>query len=101
MPADFALPGHCPFVKHVNPELARLGRDYAGSDLAIVAISRTALPYGRASVSGVHRTRTRHRKEALYGAGAFITLGDAQSHAGKLVPAAQKPSIGCNVKWTA
>ncbi len=30
---------HCPYVKHVQSELARLGRDYAGSDLGIVAIS--------------------------------------------------------------
>jgi thiol-disulfide isomerase/thioredoxin len=30
---------HCPYVKHVRDELARLGKDYAGSDLAIVAIS--------------------------------------------------------------
>ena len=30
---------HCPFVKHVQDELAQLGRDYANSDLGIVAIS--------------------------------------------------------------
>jgi peroxiredoxin len=30
---------HCPFVKHVQDELARLGRDYADKPLAIVAIS--------------------------------------------------------------
>lgn len=30
---------HCPFVKHVEKELARLGRDYANKDVAIVAIS--------------------------------------------------------------
>lgn len=30
---------HCPYVQHVRDELARLGRDYQGSDLAIVAIS--------------------------------------------------------------
>jgi peroxiredoxin len=30
---------HCPFVKHVNAELVRLGNDYAGSELGIVAIS--------------------------------------------------------------
>ncbi|MBV9762875.1 MAG: thioredoxin family protein [Acidobacteriaceae bacterium] len=30
---------HCPFVKHVEGELARLGRDYAGKPLGIVAIS--------------------------------------------------------------
>jgi len=30
---------HCPFVKHVKDELARLGQDYAARDIAIVAIS--------------------------------------------------------------
>ena len=30
---------HCPFVKHVKSELARLGDDYAAKDLGIVAIS--------------------------------------------------------------
>ncbi len=30
---------HCPFVKHINEELAKLGHDYAGQSLGIVAIS--------------------------------------------------------------
>ena len=30
---------HCPFVKHVRPELARLGRDYAGKGVGFFAIS--------------------------------------------------------------
>lgn len=30
---------HCPYVKHVEQELARLGRDYAGKGLGIIAIS--------------------------------------------------------------
>ena len=30
---------HCPFVKHVQDELARIGRDYEDNDLGIVAIS--------------------------------------------------------------
>lgn len=30
---------HCPYVKHVNPELVRLGRDYAGRGIGLVAIS--------------------------------------------------------------
>lgn len=30
---------HCPFVKHVQDELARLGRDYHDRDNAIIAIS--------------------------------------------------------------
>lgn len=30
---------HCPYVKHVQLELARIGRDYAGKSVGIVAIS--------------------------------------------------------------
>jgi thiol-disulfide isomerase/thioredoxin len=30
---------HCPFVKHVEQELAQLGRDYANRDAGLVAIS--------------------------------------------------------------
>jgi peroxiredoxin len=30
---------HCPFVKHIQKELARLGKDYLNSQLGIVAIS--------------------------------------------------------------
>ena len=30
---------HCPYVQHVKPGLAKLGRDYQGRPLAIVAIS--------------------------------------------------------------
>jgi peroxiredoxin len=33
------LCAHCPFVQHVNPELARLGRDTRDRGLGIVAIS--------------------------------------------------------------
>ncbi len=32
---------HCPFVKHVKSELARLGDDYAAKDVGIVAIRTT------------------------------------------------------------
>lgn len=30
---------HCPYVKHVEKELSRLGRDYASKDVALIAIS--------------------------------------------------------------
>ena len=30
---------HCPFVKHVQAELSKIGKDYASSNLGIVAIS--------------------------------------------------------------
>ena len=33
------LCAHCPYVHHVQPELARIGRDYAGQSLGIVAIT--------------------------------------------------------------
>lgn len=33
------LCNHCPYVKHVNPELLRLARDYSARGLGIVAIS--------------------------------------------------------------
>jgi peroxiredoxin len=47
-PADFAdapallvmfICNHCPYVKHVAPELARLGKEYQARGAAIVAIS--------------------------------------------------------------
>lgn len=34
---------HCPFVKHVEAELARLGRDYQPRGVAMVAISANSL----------------------------------------------------------
>ena len=30
---------HCPYVKHLEKELAQFGKDYAGSDVGIVAVS--------------------------------------------------------------
>jgi len=30
---------HCPFVKHIHPELLRLGKDYKNSQVSIIAIS--------------------------------------------------------------
>jgi len=47
-PADYAhrkallvmfICRHCPYVKHVEQELARIGRDYADKPLGIIAIS--------------------------------------------------------------
>ncbi|MBI4970507.1 MAG: thioredoxin family protein [Candidatus Omnitrophica bacterium] len=30
---------HCPYVKHIKHELAKLGRDYQNKDIAVIAIS--------------------------------------------------------------
>ncbi|MFG6098167.1 thioredoxin family protein [Leptothoe sp. ISB3NOV94-8A] len=34
---------HCPFVKHVEQELAQIGHDYAEQDLSIIAISANSI----------------------------------------------------------
>src|SRR5688572_15780651 len=30
---------HCPYVQHIKKELTKLGKDYAGKDIGVVAIS--------------------------------------------------------------
>ena len=48
---------HCPFVKHVQEELAKIGRDYAKSGVGIVAISandESAHPGRQPGESGRH-----------------------------------------------
>jgi peroxiredoxin len=35
---------HCPYVQHIKHELARIGKDYAGRPLGIVAISSNYVP---------------------------------------------------------
>jgi peroxiredoxin len=48
------LCAHCPFVQHVNQELERLGRDYAGRGIGIVAISSNdAVTYQEDSPPGL------------------------------------------------
>ncbi len=50
------LCAHCPFVQHVNQQLGRLGRDYAGRGLGIVAISSNdAKTYPDDSPDGLRR----------------------------------------------
>jgi peroxiredoxin len=50
------LCAHCPFVQHANPELGRLGRDYAGRGIGIVAISSNdAVTYQEDSPPGLRR----------------------------------------------
>ena len=137
---------HCPYVKHVQDELARIGRDYAGK-IGIVAISsndaggypedappalaeqarvvgftfpylydetqQVALAYGAActpdfflydaAMKLVYRGQL---DEARRGNDKPVTGRDMRAAldaviAGRPVPADQKPSIGCNIKWKA
>lgn len=47
---------HCPFVKHLEQALARLGRDYSGKGVGIVAISSNdAVTYPDDSPTGLAR----------------------------------------------
>src|SRR5665213_1246965 len=55
------LCAHCPFVQHVNRELARLGRDYADSGVGIVAISSNdADVYPEDAPDGLRAQATQH-----------------------------------------
>ena len=55
------LCAHCPFVQHVNRELARLGRDYADSGVGIVAISSNdAGVYSDDAPDGLRAQATQH-----------------------------------------
>lgn len=136
---------HCPFVKHVREEFARLGKDYENSDLGIVAISandagkypddspehlknmaitlefrfpvcydesqETAKAYTAACTpdfflfdkdrSLVYRGQLDDSRPSN---GLPVTGKDLREAieavlAGKPLPANQKPSVGCNIKW--
>jgi peroxiredoxin len=138
---------HCPFVKHIEKDLAKLGKDYAGQSLGIVAISSNDVTTHPADgPAGLkHQAETfgftfpylydetqsaAHAYDAactpdfylfdadfglVYrgqfdssrpGNGVPITGEDLRGAidtvlAGKQVPADQRPSIGCNIKWKA
>jgi thiol-disulfide isomerase/thioredoxin len=138
---------HCPFVKHVHEELARIGRDYASKSLGIVAINandvtthlddapdkmqQTAADWGLPfpyCYDATQQTAKAYQAACtpdfyLFDSGRRLVyrgqLDDSRPENGKpitgkdlraaldaaledrAVPAGQKPSIGCNIKWKA
>ena len=136
---------HCPFVKHVRSELARLGRDYLPRRVAIVAINSNDVanypedspakmaeeakeavyhfPYlfdESQSVARAYRAACTpdfflfdNNRRLVYrgqlddsrpGNGIPVTGADLRAAldavlAGKTAKLAQKPSLGCNIKW--
>jgi peroxiredoxin len=138
---------HCPFVKHIEKDLAKLGKDYAGQSLGIVALSSNDVTTHPADgPAGLkHQAETfvfnfpylydetqsaAHAYDAactpdfyLFDANfSLVYRGQFDSSrpgngvpvsgedlrgaidaalAGKQVPADQRPSIGCNIKWKA
>jgi len=138
---------HCPYVKHVEKSLGKLGADYAGKPIAIAAISANDITTHPAdSPEGLKRQaqengfvfpylydETQNVARAYKAActpdfflfdgdfrlvyrGQFddsrpksdipVTGKDLRAAmdavlAGKPVPADQRPSMGCNIKWKA
>lgn len=139
------LSRHCPYVQHVKEELARIGRDYAGRGVGIVAISandvadypedapeklremavgtgfcfpfcydetqETAKAYAAACTPDFflydHERRLVYRgqlDDSRPGNGRPVDGRDLRAALdavleGRPVPAEQKPSLGCNIKW--
>lgn len=137
---------HCPFVKHVQDELARIGKDYGPKGLGIVAISANSLqthpqdnpdnlkaqaqavgftfPYCFDESQDVAKRYTaactpdfflfdQHQKLVYRGQlddsrpsnGVPVTGKDLRAAldavlAGDVPALEQKPSVGCNIKWT-
>jgi len=136
---------HCPYVKHVRGELARLARDYEARGVAVVGINsndaerypddspermreevraagytfpylydatqQTARAY-RAACTPDFFLFDKNRRLAYRGqldesrpnSGKPVTGADLRAAidavlAGRAVPADQKPSMGCNIKW--
>ena len=136
---------HCPFVKHVNKELARLANDYIPQGISFVAISSNdvvnfpedssekmkqeakslgySFPYLYDASQKVARAYSaactpdffiydKDLKLVYRGQlddsrpsnGIPVTGKDIRNAldlllAAKSIPAEQKPSIGCNIKW--
>ena len=56
------LCAHCPYVKHVEPQLAQLGHDYVVKGLGIVGISSNdAAAYSEDAPEGLRAQAMRHR----------------------------------------
>ncbi len=137
---------HCPFVKHVAPELAKLGKEYQDKGVAVFAISSNdvathpddspekmkeeaaqrgyTFPYlydeDQSVAKAYHAACTPDfyvfdaEKRLVYrgqlddsrpDSGIPVTGKDLRAAldaaiAGQPQPEGQKPSIGCNIKWT-
>ena len=78
---------HCPFVKHVLDELARLGQDYAGQPVGMVAISSN-------DVTGYPQDRPERMKELAEQRGfAFPYLFDESQNTARAYDAACTPDF--------
>ena len=137
---------HCPFVKHIEDELGKIGQDYVPQGMGVVAISANNIkthpqdspdnmreqvkragfnfPYAYDATQEVAKSYTAactpdfflfdgDLKLAYRGQlddsrpgndkpvdGKDLRAALDQLVAGQAIPTDQKPSIGCNIKWT-
>jgi peroxiredoxin len=78
---------HCPFVKHVREELARLGRDYGGRNVAICAINSNDI------TTHPGDSPEKMKEEAAAWGYSFPYLFDADQSAAKAYRAACTPDF--------
>jgi len=78
---------HCPYVKHVEPELAKLARDYATADLSLLAISSND---ASSHAEDAPASRVAQAKEAGF---SFPYLYDESQDAAKAFAAACTPDF--------
>lgn len=78
---------HCPFVKHVRDELARLGRDYQARGVAVVAISSNDVE------THPEDSPERMREEAKLAGYTFPYLYDESQEVAKAYRAACTPEF--------
>lgn len=107
---------HCPYVKHVQNELARLALDYRPKGASFVAISSNDVHHYPADAPEKMKETAESAgypfpylyDESLDGAtpgnGVPVTGEDLRAAldrvlAGRKPDAGQKPSMGCNIKW--
>lgn len=86
---------HCPYVQHVKAGLAQLGADYAGKNIALVAISANdPAAYPEDSPEKL-------KEMALVERFLFPVLFDETQAVAKAYAAAanQKSAVGCSIKW--
>ena len=78
---------HCPFVKHILDELVRLGHDYAGPEVGLVAISSN-------DIQGFPQDRPERMKELAEQLGfAFPYLYDEPQNTARAYGAACTPDF--------
>ena len=99
------LCAHCPFVKHVEPEITRLEQDYAERIQLVGVSSNSLITHPQDGPEQLADQARRHGWRFPYLLDEQQTLARDLRAAldavlgGTAVDPDQRPSVGCNVKW--